>query len=199
MGHVRPEEVLLSKVWPHITRLTTATHFGTGQSTAGPESLPLLKQMLRVRLAFEKLRMPGITTLAPEDEPTMFHENMLMWCYGILEVCLALVKLTDLLNEKVMKSKVKPNPIKEGLPTNFVEEVKEENSVLYATVRDVAESYINLLKKRGVVAIKAQVRWGHTGELLKHLLSDDDVEYYAKEYVASALEAWNGVLKVKLK
>jgi hypothetical protein len=31
------------------------------------------------------------------------------------------------------------------------------------------------------------------------VLTDDDVEYYAKEYVDSALEAWDGVLKVKLK
>lgn len=55
------------------------------------------------------------------------------------------------------------------------------------------------MRRRGTEAIAAQVRWGPTGEALKMVLSDDDVEYYAREYVDSALEAWRGVLKVKLK
>jgi hypothetical protein len=66
-------------------------------------------------------------------------------------------------------------------------------------VRDVAQSYIDLILRRGTEAIKAQVRWGPTGEALKEYLSDEDVEFYAQEYVESALEAWRGVLKVKLK
>jgi hypothetical protein len=65
-------------------------------------------------------------------------------------------------------------------------------------VRDVAHSYINLLKTRGVAAIKAQVRWGVTGRYLERMLSDEDMEFFAGEYVESAMEAWKGVLKVKM-
>jgi hypothetical protein len=129
----------------------------------------------------------------------MCHENMLILSYGFLEICRANHKLTELLKDKVVKSKGKPHPLKQIIPAKFVEELSEEGAILFAAVRDIATSYIALLKKRGVKAIKAQVRWGESGEALKLILSDDDVEYYAKEYVDSALEAWSGVLKVKLK
>jgi hypothetical protein len=164
------------------------------------EALQLLKNINGARKSMEKLRMPGNTTLKPEDEPTMFHENMLMMCYGKMELCRGLVKLADVLNDKVFKAKSKtPHPLKALLPDNYVSELQDETQIYFQALRDIAQSYIDLIKRRGLVAIKAQVRWGDTGELLRVFLSDDDVHYYAREYVDSALEAWNGVLKVKLK
>jgi hypothetical protein len=198
LQNVRAED-LMHEFWKHITTLTYAIHEPAKNPTAVPDGLTLLSHLKGSRKAFENLRMPGKTTLDPVDEPTMCHENMLMWCYGLLEICRALLKLTEWLKEKVMKGKGTPHVLKQSLPATYVEDLKEECTVMFESVRDVAQSYVHLLKRRGVIAIKAQIRWGYTGEQLKHILSDDDVEYYAKEYVDSALEAWSGVLKVKLK
>ncbi|KAL5121989.1 methionyl-tRNA synthetase [Pleosporales sp. CAS-2024a] len=161
--------------------------------------LKFMERLKISRKAFEKLRMPGNTTLAPVDEPSMCHENMLMWCYGLLEVCRVLVRFAEMVQDKVVNAKGKPHHCKALLPQKLVTELKEETNIMYNTVRDVAQSHMELVKKTGVKAIKAQVGWGYTGELLQRLLSDDEVEYYAKEYVASAQEAWSGVLKVKLR
>lgn len=193
-------EILMRKFWLSITDMTYAARFYPQQYVHAPqEAERLLSKLRSSRKGFEKLRMPGNTTLKAEDEPTMFHENMLMWCYGLLDVCRAIHKLTELYKDKVMKGKGKPHPLKGLLPDNWVQDLEAENAIQYQAIRDVAQSYMDLLMKRGVLAIKAQVRWGSTGECLKDALSDDDVEYYAKEYVESAHEAWSGVLKVKLK
>ncbi|KAI4708553.1 hypothetical protein J4E89_006609 [Alternaria sp. Ai002NY15] len=166
------------------------------------ETLPgvleaLLDQVSDMRLAMENLRMPGATHQKPEDEPTMFHENMLMSCYTKFEVLRALIKLIEHLREKVINAKT--HRMKAKLPKNWVNDMETETKNFFEAVRDVAHSYINLIEQRGRAAIKAQVRWGKTGEALKHVLSDDDVDFYATEYVDSALQAWRGVLQVKLK
>jgi hypothetical protein len=197
-------EDLTQDVWHRINRLVFEIYHPESvvyhQIRDAERFKGMLKNIGDARLAMEKLRMPGDTTLKAEDEPTMFHENMLMYCYGQLEACRGLNKLVERLVEKVIKSKSKAaHPLKLVLPEKFDSDLLEEVKIWFQAVRDVAQSYIDLLKKRGVTAIKAQVRWGNTGEMLKLILSDDDVEYYAKEYVESALEAWSGVLKVKLK
>jgi len=156
----------------------------------------------QLRKALEKLRMPGNgnTTLKPEDEPTMFHENMLMACFQQLELLRATNKFVEQLKEHVIKVKGgKTHPLKKSLPSKYDTHLLQETQVCYQAVRDVAQSYIDLILKRGTEAIKAQVRWGPTGEAMKMIMTDEDVEYYAQEYVESALEAWRGVLKVKLK
>jgi hypothetical protein len=160
----------------------------------------LLHTMKNMRKAMEQLRMLGNTTLPLEDEVTMFHENMLMSCYGNLEICRAFYKLVEHLREKVINGKSKEmKALKAKLPKNYDTELLQETQICYQAIRDVADSYITLINRRGIAAIKAQVRWGDTGKKLESFLKDDDVEYYAKEYVTSALESWSGVLKVKLK
>jgi hypothetical protein len=162
----------------------------------------LLARLISMRRANEKLRMPGATFLAPEDEPTMFHENMLMYCYGQMEVLRALYKLVEKIRGIVLNPKIKtklPHPMKSKLPKDFDVDLLLETQICFQSILDLAKSYTDLLLSTGVKAITAQVRWGETGEALKSVLSDDDVEFYAKEYVDSALEAWRGVLKVKLK
>ncbi|KAJ5064549.1 hypothetical protein J3E74DRAFT_402994 [Bipolaris maydis] len=164
-----------------------------------PDNLTKMSEELHaMRLAMEKLRMPSNTKLKLEDEPTMFHENMLISCYTKLEILRALVRLDDQLREKVLGPK-SIHPLKSKLPKNWVSEIETETKMCYDAIRDVANSYINLIEKKGAAAIKAQVRWGETGEALKPFLRDWDVEAYALEYVDSALHAWKGVLQVKLR
>ena len=146
----------------------------------------------------EKSILPDNTGLKLEDEPTMFHESKLMSCYTKLEVLRALPRLVEHIREKVVNTKT-PHPMKRHLSKDYLKDLTTETQQCYDAICNVAQSHIQLIKRRGAAAIKAQVRWGPTGEALGSLLSDDDVEAYAREYVDSALEAWNGVLKVKLK
>jgi hypothetical protein len=193
VGHLRAE-VSTENFWECIKTMIHTVGYDTPKKV---NAEPLLKDLKSARKGFEKLRMPGDTTLKPEDDPAMFHESMLMQCYGFLEVCRAVHKLGDWLFDTVVKAK--KHSKKAELSEKFLKDLQEEAKILFQAVQDVAQSYIDLLLKRGVRSIKAQVRWGVTGEELKVFLSDDDVEYYAKEYVESALEAWKGVSKVKLK
>ncbi|RMZ73963.1 cytoskeleton organization [Pyrenophora seminiperda CCB06] len=158
----------------------------------------LPRELHAMRLAMEKLRMSGFTTSELEDEPAMFHENMLISCYTKFEILRALNKTIEHLREKVINQK-STHFMKAKLPKNWVTEVETEMKMCYEAIRDVARSYISLIEEKGAEAIKAQIRWGETGEILKKILSDHDVALYAREYVDSALQAWKGVLKVKLK
>jgi N-terminal acetyltransferase B complex non-catalytic subunit len=160
--------------------------------SAIPEDLHAMRQ------AMEELRVSASTATKPADLPTMFHENMLISCYTKFEILRALYKLVEQLREKVDSAKSK-HYMKAKLPKNWVKDVASETQTCYEAIRDVADSYIQLIEKKGKDAIKAQIRWGATGEALRKVLTDDDVEHYATEYFVSALHAWKGVLQVKLK
>ncbi|KAF2134224.1 hypothetical protein P153DRAFT_307215 [Dothidotthia symphoricarpi CBS 119687] len=193
-------ETSLKEIWHSIKILGVEAHMpGIASAETLTESINvLMKELSGMRQAMENLRVQGPTGLKPEDEMTMLTEGMLIACYTKLEVLRALNKLLNLLGDKVIKTKV-AHPLKAKLPADFVPKLSSDMLKCYQAIRDVAESYIDLIKKRGMVAIQAQVRWGPTGKILERLLSDDDVDSYAGEYVDSMIEAWNGVLKVKLK
>lgn len=146
----------------------------------------------------EKLTVSTPTSKDPIDEPTMISESMLIASYSALEVLRALPRLANEIKERVVQSKT-PHPMKAQVPKDWAKEIDAEVKGAFDAIGKTASSYIALLQKRGAVAFKAQVRWGRTGEALKPLISDDDVEFYAREYVDAAVEAWKGVLQVKLK
>ena len=207
-GRTRTQPIIveprLSQVWDHIRAFafepSCVSDWPSRSRPKNPkEDLAALARDVQViRKALEKLRMPGSTTLKPEDEPTMFHENMLLSCYTKLEALRMLNKLVDLLCEKVENPK-STHSLKTKLSKKDITDLANEVKICYEAIRDLAQSYITLIKTKGSVAIKAQVRWGFSGKLLAKLIEDDSLDIYAKEYVDSALEAWNGVLKVKLK
>ena len=198
-ANLTPAESEVAQVWDHIN---TVVKIMAGQADK-MESLPtgvkaLPEELHAMRLAMEKLYTPSATDVKPEDEPPMFHENMLMSCYTKLEVLRALVKLADNLREKVVNPK-STHAMKAKLPKNWVGEVESATKTCFEAVREAANSYIKLIESKGEATIKAQARWGKTGEILRGVLSDSDVEAYASEYIDSALQAWKGVLQVKLK
>lgn len=155
-------------------------------------------KIVLIRKAMQSLQLPDSTTMKPEDEPTMFSENMLLACYTKLELLRATNKLLDILRETVVNTKSN-HEMKRRIPDGWIDNIAKETQQCYNAVQDVARSYINAITKRGFNAIKAQARWGFTGTNLGYLLTDEDVDSYANEYVDSALEAWGGVLKVHLK
>jgi hypothetical protein len=198
-SNMTPAESSVKGLWNNINTVVEIMTWQEDSQEMLPVVLKALPEELHaMRLAMEKLRMPGSTTLKPEDEPTMFHENMLISCYTKLEVLRALNKMVEHLREKVVNVK-SSHYLKAKLPKNWVNDVASETQICYEAIRDVAHSYIKLIEEKGKVAIKAQVRWGVTGDALKKVLKDDDVDFYANEYVDNALQAWKGVLQVKLK
>ena len=100
--------------------------------------------------------------------------------------------------ERVVQSKT-PHPMKALVPKDWAKEVDAECKATFEAIGKVARSYIQALQTRGAAAMKAQVRSGKTGEALTLLITDADVEFYTKEYVDSAVEAWTGVASVKMK
>jgi N-terminal acetyltransferase B complex non-catalytic subunit len=193
-----PAELQAYEIWDAITCIVKVMMWDKHPLKGLPGACEaVLEELHAMRLAMEKLRMPGATHLKPEDEPTMFHENMLISCYTKLEVLRAFTKMVEHLREKVINAKT--HHMKATLPKNWVNDVESETKICFEAIRDVAHSYIKLIEEKGHAAIKAQIRWGKTGEALREVLSDEDVDYYATDYVDSALQAWKGVLQVKLK
>ncbi|KAG9196320.1 hypothetical protein G6011_01441 [Alternaria panax] len=200
--NMAPSESAAHEMWDYINSVVKMMLLEDSPRLASLQLLPFVIKALpeaihAMRIAMEKLRMPGATNLALEDEPTMFHENMLISCYTKFEVLRALIKLVEHLREKVINAKT--HSMKAKLSKDWVNDIETKTKICFEAIRDVAHSYIKLIETKGQAAIKAQIRWGKTGEILKEVLSDDDVEFYAAEYVDSALHAWKGVLQVKLR
>ncbi len=196
-------ETQLEHAWKCIRILTHETFspntlYKGDQKRNHTEDLRALTEEIKtIRGAMEKLNLSGVPRCEPDNEPTMFHENMLISCYTKLEVLRAVTKLVEHM-EKARAPK-STHVLKAKLPQKEIAELTTETQKCFDAVRDVAQSYVNLTRTRGEVAIKAQVGWGETGKALMKLMDKESVEKYAREYVQSALEAWNGVLKVKLK
>ena len=193
-----PAERLISeKFWHPISSLLYSALNSEVKSDANSFTA-LIANLKKLRQEQEKLMVTKSTGRDPVDEPTMIDRNLLISSYSALEVLRALPRLTNEIKERVIQSKA-PHPLKSQIPKDWAKEIDAEVKSTYEAIGKVANTYIDLLQKRGVLAIKAQVRWGATGEALKPLISDDDVEHYAKEYADSAVEAWKGVLQVKLR
>ncbi|KAH6612687.1 tRNA synthetases class I (M)-domain-containing protein [Boeremia exigua] len=158
----------------------------------------LTTSLKQLRLDQESIIATTSPSKDPIDEPPMISETMLIATYSALEVLRALPRLANEIKERVVQSKA-PHPMKSQVPKDWAKQIDADTKGAFDAIGKVANGYIGLLQKRGAAAFKAQVRWGKTGAALKPLISDDDVEYYAKEYVDAAVEAWKGVLQVKLK
>ena len=123
---------------------------------------------------------------------------MLIAAYSDIEVLRALTRLVNEVSERVVQSKT-PHPMKDLVPKDWAKEVDAECKATFEAIGKVARSYIQALQTLGAAAMKAQVRSGKTGEALTLFITDADVEFYTKEYVDSAVEAWTGVASVKMK
>ncbi|KAF2854675.1 hypothetical protein T440DRAFT_551750 [Plenodomus tracheiphilus IPT5] len=189
-------ELILHEHWEYLAVVAVSAKSNTaawGEQT----HIDFHHRLQAIRKGMQSLRLRETTALKPEDEPTMFSEHMLLACYTKLELLRAIYKFIGLLQESVFHAK-STHPLKKELPEDFVSCVASETELCFKAIQDVAQSYITVIRKRGMAAIKAQVRWGATGEQLCQHLTAEDVQYYANEYVESAVEGWSGVLKVKL-
>jgi N-terminal acetyltransferase B complex non-catalytic subunit len=196
-AHTTPAERLIaSHFWHPISSLLYAALNSTKADTTHFSAL--IKNLKTLRQDQENLIISTLTGSDPVDDPTMLTETMLISSYSALEILRLLPRLASELTTLVIQPKT-PHPMKPSMPKDWAKQIDAEVKGAYEAIGKVAHSHIALLQKRGVVAIKAQVRWGGTGSALEALVSESDVDHYAREYVDAAVEAWRGVLSVKLK
>lgn len=197
VGETVAERVTLENFWHPMSALLYSAHNPETKADA-KHFTALIADLKQLRQDKEKLIIATPNDKDPVDEPAMVSESLLIASYAALEVLRAFPRLANEIRERVLQSKT-PHPMKAQVPKDWAKEIETEVKGAFEAIGKVANSYIDLLQKKGVSAFKAQVRWGRTGEALKELINDDDVEFYAKEYVGAAVEAWKGVLQVKLK
>jgi N-terminal acetyltransferase B complex non-catalytic subunit len=191
------ERLMHENFWHPISTLLHAALHPDAKIDASNFSA-LTANVQRLRQDHEKLLAALSTGPEPADEPTMIHEAQLSASYSTLEVLRALPRLATELKERVTQSKT-PHELKAQMPKDWTAQLEAETKRAFSAVGAVAERRIAVLQTKGAAAMTAQVRWGATGAALRALISDGDVEHYAREYVDSAVEAWRGVLLVKLK
>ena len=190
------ERLIAEHFWHPISSLLYAATNSTKADATYFSAL--LANLKTLRQDQEKLIISIPTGSDPVDEPTMITENMLITSYSALEILRLLPRLTSEVNALVIQPKT-PHPMKASVPKDWAKQIDAEVKGAFEAIGKVANSYINLLQKRGATAIKVQVRWGKTGSALEGLVRERDVDHYAREYVDAAVEAWKGVLSVKLK
>ncbi|KAF2176685.1 hypothetical protein K469DRAFT_722076 [Zopfia rhizophila CBS 207.26] len=151
--------------------------------------------LTEVCVEMENLILPESTGFKLEDEYLLPNEIGLLTYYSLLELLRVYWKICETMKDYQKKRHELGRRVKKQLVDQFATRVEDT----YKLLRKVVGSMIVALKRRGEQSILAQVGWGPTGEALTKVLSDDDMRLYAREYVESAIEALEGVLKVKLK
>ncbi|OSS55187.1 hypothetical protein B5807_01505 [Epicoccum nigrum] len=191
------ERHIRENFWTPITKLLWSAHHPDAKADA-KDFTALVTHLKQLRKDQETLISTIPTGRDFSVEPPMINESMLVAAYSALEVLRALPRLVNEIRERVVQSKI-PHPMKPLVPKDWAKEVDAESKAVFEAIGKVARSYIQALQTRGAAAMKAQVRSEKTGEALTSLISDADVDFYTKEYVDAAVEAWTGVASVKMK
>lgn len=193
-----PTERLMNEhFWHPISALLYSTLHPSAKAD-GKHFTALSTNLAHLRREQEQLAATPAPSCAAVDAPPMIHENMLMASYSALEIARTLPRLATEIRDKVLQSKT-PHALKPLVPKDWAKQIDADAKGAFDAVGKLASRYIDTLQTRGAAVFKAQVRWGRSGAALQSLVSDEDVEHYAREYVDSAVEAWRGVLQVKLK
>jgi N-terminal acetyltransferase B complex non-catalytic subunit len=135
---------------------------------------------------------------ANDAEPVsrrLCSERDLHFSYGLLEALVLIARFIPALRDITRK---KSHPLHAEISKATVDKLFQRTQDCYRIIMTMAQCDIDRLKKSGLRRIREEVRQGSTGEALKTILSDRDVDFYAKEYIESAIEAYSGILKVKL-
>ncbi len=158
----------------------------------------LLTNLKQLHQDHEKLILTPSSNTDATAEPPLISETHLNTSYTALEVLRALPRLTEHVREKIIQAKA-PHRLKSHVPKDWAKAIDAEVKATFETINKVAQSHIDVLQKNGAKVIKAQVRWGKTGECIRKLLRDEDVAFFAGEYVDCAVEAWRGVGLVRVR
>jgi N-terminal acetyltransferase B complex non-catalytic subunit len=122
-------------------------------------------------------------------------EHDLVCSYGVLEFLVLVARFIPTLRNITSQ---KSHSLHSKISKSNVEKLSQKTQDCHRIVMTLAQHDIDRTRKTGVQRVRAKVREGHIGKALSAIISDRDVETYAKEYAESAVEAYSGILKVKL-
>jgi hypothetical protein len=199
-GQLESEQELnhLWKVLQSLARTLTSTN----PPTEGPWNdvqwllAETRDEIVSLQNQVQKDAVPQVTSSTPKVEVTLPLSSGVRYLFLYLEVAQVCWKIVELADEK----RTKRDPKFSGqLDPKVTKQIRDSLEKTYSGVQAVAKGWIDIAKQHGAAIIKAKVRFGPTGESLKELLSDQDVDFYARESVDSLIDTLGGVLKVKLK
>lgn len=196
-----PSEQGLNYLWKVLQSLARVLT-GTNPHAEGPWSdVPRLltearDEIVGLQNQVQEITMPQVTSSTPRAEVVLPLSSGVRYLFLYLEVAQVCWKIVELADEKRVKRDPK---FADRLDGKVIKEIRESLEKTYSGVQGIAKGWIDLAKQHGVAIIKAKVRFGPTGESLKEVLSDQDVDFYARESIDSLVDTLNGVSKVKLK
>ncbi|KAF2109051.1 N-acetyltransferase B complex non catalytic subunit-domain-containing protein [Lophiotrema nucula] len=194
---LNPVERLLRKQWELIGAITEVicagplTKIDTDLITSFKD---LLKDVDRETNEIQHL----IGTLDDSQQDLLPYERGLQYFYGHIEVLQAIIRVVDTTREHLKKPSL-PAKEKNKLPKQVLDDLEKLVKTQFSTIQDNGDHRIAALRRDGRKMIRDAGRFGPTGEALKAVLSDEDLQGYCGEYVDAAIEALKGVGKVKLK
>jgi hypothetical protein len=166
-------------------------------SSPSPDRFMFLTEWLREHVRMIHLcHAPEKSKHEPVDDWVLPGVSAIKLLYGILEVVQAAWRLCESVKEILKKSN---NKWKHKLQVKTVELCAVAAQDCHLGIIELADSWINALKSRGVQNISVQARWGPTGAALRQLINDSQQRQYAQDTVDSAVETLQGLKMVKLK
>jgi hypothetical protein len=192
-------EMVIRKFWnlaKRISHQVKGIDWESKPRTLG-ESLDELSEYLQsLRQDWESgLNLPD-PTIKPEEMYLHHVEPYMARHYGHLEVFLVFWRFCDLFDEQRKKRDI---PLKNKTKENVVKLIRTHIQACYDALRKFVQAWVDYYKRHGKDVIKAKVRQGTSGEVLKDLISDGDLNRYAQLYVDSGIDTLRGLLNVKLK
>ncbi|KAF2441371.1 hypothetical protein P171DRAFT_488923 [Karstenula rhodostoma CBS 690.94] len=126
--------------------------------------------------------------------PTL-TEDSLNEVYGRLEALRTLNRLLDFMRPI---SKARTHALHKDITVARCDLLHHYVTESYRLHKTRIQAIIDRLHKSGAAHIRALLRSSNTGVAINGVIADETLNRYSKEYVDSAIEALNGVLKVQL-
>ncbi|KAF2015993.1 hypothetical protein BU24DRAFT_422309 [Aaosphaeria arxii CBS 175.79] len=135
---------------------------------------------------------------AQKDDPVNahigLHEKIILYWYSRLEQYQVILKFCDFVQESIKKQV----HLKAKVQDSYFQMLRGAAKKGTEIIQETARGWIAYLRRGGRAAIKAQIRWGPWSDELRKIIPDDDVHFYAGEYVDSYIDSLEGILKVKV-
>jgi hypothetical protein len=167
-------------------------------STENDEDLDrrLMNLTLELRRKIDTYQAELDRILSGSNNADVFlHEKDLKGFYGVLEALQTFTRIFVSLREG---NRTKNHDLFQRLGDKLLGECWENATTLHSVIRKVAEARIEYYKQHGADLVAQLIRAGRTGHELGKIIPVADINFYAKEYQLSAIEAYKGILQVKL-
>jgi N-terminal acetyltransferase B complex non-catalytic subunit len=192
--------MVLKDLWYNLGGVTDAIVLGPQDPQRFSKLVPgldgLLSELNTKRGFLEQLNADDLAlrkTMAYEDQNIPSNETQMQLFYGLFEILQLVWTLCDQLDRKR-----KSAPFKAIVKNDTVKDLRDVTQKCYIMTQDLARAWIEHWKQHGQAIIKAQARYGETGQALRSLVADDELNVIARLYADSVIDTLGGVLQVRL-